>query len=386
MSRSSLFILLATVILGTGILLFFDDNVTSSPVAIIPIAQVSSAETAVATTTIATSTSATATSTPKVARAKKPLSKAIIPTAVATTSQNEAVRIENPYPYPAETFDQVNTDARSALVNILCEPRGASSLRPISGSGVIIDPRGVILTNAHVAQYVLLSESPQVNLACYIRTGSPATAQWVAVVMYIPPVWVNTHAGEILNPRPTGTGEHDYALLYIESTVSGDRLPASFPYLPIDTRDAIGFPGDQVLVASYPAELLGGIAAQYDLYSDTSITTIKQLLTFGTGSVDLLSLGGIIEAQSGSSGGSVVNAWGKLIALIATTSDGATTADRDLRAVTLSYINSDIATQSGSSLSALLSGDPESEVQQFTTSQAASLLQEYVTPLSTQGQ
>ena len=68
----------------------------------------------------------------------------------------------------------------------------------------------------------------------------------------------------------------------------------------MDTRDAIGFLGDLTLVASYPAEFIGGIAAQFDLYPASSVTPIQDLLTFRTKTVDLISLGGIIEAQSGS--------------------------------------------------------------------------------------
>lgn len=326
------------------------------------------------------SSHATTTAVLPAATPKKSSSKAII--SVSATTSGQIVRIQNPYSTPPEAFDKINTAARSALVNILCQPSGTSSLNPISGSGVIIDPRGIILTNAHVAQYVLLSESPQVDLSCVIRTGSPATAQWSAAVMYIPPVWVENHENEILEPHPTGTGEHDYAFLYITGSVTSMPLPSQFPYLPVDTRLGIGFPGDQVLVASYPAELIGGIAAEYDLYADTSITTIKQLLTFGSGTPDVLSLGGIIEAQSGSSGGAIVNAWGNLIALIATTSSGTTTANRDLRGVALSYIDTDLAAQSGLDLNTLLQGNPASETAEFTSSKAPGLIQLYVDQLS----
>ncbi|HEV3244999.1 MAG TPA: trypsin-like peptidase domain-containing protein, partial [Candidatus Paceibacterota bacterium] len=310
----------------------------------------------------ATSTAPVATSS--VAAATTTVQATASPTGVVRKSNNKAIpststttevaRVQDPYSTPPESFAQINTDARAALVNILCEPQGGSSLNPISGSGVIIDPRGVILTNAHVAQYVLLSESPRVNLTCFVRTGSPATAEWSAAVLYIPPIWVSQHVSEILDQHPTGTGEHDYALLYITGSVNGAQLPPTFPSLPVDTRPAIGFPGDQVLVASYPAELIGGIAAQYDLYADTSVTTIKQLLTFGSGTPDVVSLGGVIEAQSGSSGGAVINMWGRLIAIVATTSGGTTTADRDLRGVALSYINTDLTAQSGVSLGVLL--------------------------------
>jgi len=313
-----------------------------------------------------------------VASAQKPsknLAKSSAET--ASTSTNVATRIENPYPSPPESSDAVNAAARAALVNILCLSRG--SIRPISGSGVVIDPRGIIITNAHVAQYVLLSENPAIDLSCVVRTGSPARIAWMASVLYIPPVWISAHAGELNAGQATGTGEHDYALLAITAPAGSDALPAGgFPALPFDTRDRIGFVGDQVLAASYPAEFLGGIAAENSLYAVSSVGTIGKLLTFDTGTVDVVSLGGLIEAQSGSSGGAVVNPWGYLIGLITTTSEGASTAERDLHALTLSYINRDLTTQTGTDLSAYLHGDIATEQNNFNQNLLPGLMDQYM--------
>ena len=304
------------------------------------------------------------------------------PTTTASANTAQAARIQNPYTFAPQSFTTINTNARAALVNILCMPRGGGSLAPISGSGVMIDPHGVILTNAHVAQYVLLSEDSVVNLTCQIRIGAPAGAAYTAEVLYMPPVWVNTHATEINTTHPMGTGEHDYALLRITGTTNGTALPASLPYLPFDTREAIGFVGDQVLGASYPAEFLGGMAAENALYSVSSVSPISQLLTFVSNTVDVISIGGVVEAQSGSSGGSVTNQWGYLIGLIATTSDAPTTAARDLRAITLSYINRDIKIQTGSDLNTFLSGDLVTKEDSFNNDSAAGLLKQYIQLLS----
>jgi hypothetical protein len=335
------------------------------------------------TSSVTTSIPNTSNITPKINTSSSVVSLADpqSPTIAASTTV-QAVRMQNPYDVAPESFSTVNTAARASLVNILCMPRGGGSLAPISGSGVIIDSRGVILTNAHVAQYVLLSEDSEVNLSCQIRIGAPATAAFTAEVLYIPPVWVTAHAAEINTPHPTGTGEHDYALLRITGTVSGQALPATFPYLPYDTREAIGFLGDQLLGASYPAEFLGGLAAENDLYPVSSVSAIDQLLTFATSTVDDISLGGVIEAQSGSSGGPVVNQWGYLIGLITTTSDATTTAARDLRAVTVSYINRDIETQTGSSLAAFLNGDLVSKESNFNDTIAPGLVRQYIQLLS----
>ena len=337
-----------------------------------------------------------ATSTPK----RTPVTLGRSPTGEATTAttvikktaakqpvvaqrqpDNQVLRIKNPYSYAPVPFESINAITRPALVNILCTPRNSGSLSPISGSGVIIDQRGVILTNAHVAQYVLLAQSAHIDLSCIIRTGAPAIARWRVEILYIPPVWVEAHAHEVTSERPTGTGEHDYALLRITSSVDGTPLPTPFSYLPFDTREAIGFKDDSVLAVSYPAEFLAS-AAQFNLYPAASVTTIGQLMTFATKTVDLISLGGIIEAQGGSSGGAVVNAWGMLIALISTTSEGDTTATRDLRAITMSYIDRDLAAQTRFDLATTLGGDIALEALDFNTHIAPRLIDLYLAQLA----
>lgn len=353
------------------------DN-TASSVASAPTNSQAASPAATAATSSASVITATATTT----SAKKSVQpatpvKTTAPEAAAPQKESSQIeRIENPYSFAPLPFSQINADSRGALVNILCMPN-RGTLRPTSGSGVIIDPRGVILTNAHVAQYILLSESPQIDLSCTIRTGAPATPLWVARVLYMPPVWVSQHAQDINATEALGTGEHDWALLRIARTTDGSPLPDAFPYLSLDTREGIGFEGDSILAASYPAEFVGGLAAQSNLYPASSVTSIKQLLTFQSSTVDVLSLGGILEAQGGSSGGPVVNAWGRLIGIITTTSEGTTTAARDLRAITASYIDRDAQAQTGSSLAAFLNGDLPSLDHAFTHDIAPSLLAQY---------
>ncbi len=327
----------------------------------------SSIESVVATTTPITATSTASTTitsapaTTSAPKAKKATIKAPESAPPAQpSSPNDILRIENPYSTPPLAFESINIAVRAALVNIYCSTPFAGSLKPITGSGIMVDPRGVVLTNAHVAQYVLIAQSGKSDLTCSVRTGAPAVRRWIPVVMYIPPVWVDLHAADITQTRPLGTGEHDYALLYMSTTFDGTPLPASFPYIAPDVREAIGFVDDAVLVASYPVEFVGGSVIQSDLYPVTSITNIKQLLTFSVGKADAISLGGVISAQSGSSGGGVVNQWNRLIGLITTTSEGSTTGQRDLHAVTTSYIHRDMINLTGSGLLSALSADPRS--------------------------
>lgn len=302
--------------------------------------------------------------------------------AIAIDQEQAVSRIKDPYTTAQLPSAVINATARAALVNIMCMPSGGS-LHPISGSGVIIDPRGIILTNAHVAQYVLLSEDEDVNLSCVIRTGSPASSKWIAEVVYLPPAWAQEHASELNTSRPLGTGEHDYAFLRIIASSNNAPLPATFPFMTPDSREAIGFLNDKVMVAGYPAEFLGGMGMQSNLFAASSFSSIRQLITFGTSSVDSISLGGVIEAQSGSSGGAVVNMWGRLIGMISTMTDGTTTSQRDLRAITLSYIDHDLTLQTGMNMNAFLAGNIDDREQDFNDRLAPDILQLYASRLHT---
>ena len=302
--------------------------------------------------------------------------------AIAVDQEQAVSRIKDPYATPQLPPAAINATTRSALVNIMCMPSGGS-MHPISGSGVLIDPRGIILTNAHVAQYVLLSEDEDVNLSCVIRTGSPASSKWIAEVVYLPPVWAQEHASELNTSRPLGTGEHDYAFLRIIASAGSAPLPATFPFVSPDSREAIGFLNDKVMAAGYPAEFLGGMGMQDNLFAASSFSSIRQLITFGTSSVDSISLGGVIEAQSGSSGGAVVNMWGRLIGMISTMTDGTTTSQRDLRAITMSYIDHDLTLQTGMNMDAFLAGSIDAREQDFNDRLAPDILQLYAPRLHT---
>ena len=286
-----------------------------------------------------------------------------------------AYRISKPYNNNPESFDVVQSKTQNALVNIVCNPHPGSTLRSISGSGVIIDSRGVILTNAHVAQYVLISEMPNTQISCLIRTGSPAVPLWSAHVLYIPTVWVNKNASEVNKEHTEGTGEHDYALLRITSSISSTPLPHTFATLPIDTRDAIAFLGDHILGASYPAELFSVSLAQNSLYPMSFVSTINQLLTISNNAVDIVSIGSVAEAQGGSSGGAIVNAWGYLVGIMTTMSNSNT--HRDVQAITLSYIDHDLMTQTGSNLSTFLLGDLNAKEVDFRIHLVPNLIKQY---------
>lgn len=262
-------------------------------------------------------------------------------------------------PASAPTVEQLNASARASLVNILCTTAAGGSFNPISGSGVFIDSRGIILTNAHVAQYFLLKDYPFANnIQCIVRAGSPAQPLYTAEVLYLPPEWVAANASQLTSQRAQGTGENDYAFLHITGTVSPSvSLPSSFPSIPMTAAaPEVGAPA---LLVAYPAGLLSGETIQMHLYSSSAVSTVQTLYSFnGTQYVDLIALGGTVVSQTGSSGGALVGLGSKkLLGIIVTETAGTTTADRQLNAVTIGYIDRVLAKSGKGGLVALLSGD-----------------------------
>ncbi len=225
---------------------------------------------------------------------------------------------------------------KPAAVNILCISH-QPNLRSISGSGVIIDSRGIILTVAHVAQMLLLEQYlGESAITCTIRTGSPARAAYTARPLYLPGAWLKTNSTILISSQPTGTGERDYALLAIEKTVDGSPLPGAFPAISLST--ATMHDDDEVALATYGAQDLTSSQVQYGLPETLATSTVKDRYTLDTDTVDVLALYGNAAAQEGSSGGAVANERGDLVGLVTTSDVNGSFTSREMRAITPSYI------------------------------------------------
>lgn len=239
---------------------------------------------------------------------------------------------------------------RAALVNIICYVPLGSALHSISGSGVFIDSKGIILTNAHVAQYFLLANK---GASCTIRTGSPAADSYKAALIYLPAAWVNANADILTTIEPNGTGEYDFAFLAVTKSVTRNALPALFPFVPLASSPP--GTGTPVVIASYGAQFLESNQIQSSLSPTIVFGSVKDIFTFRTNTVDVIALGGSAAAQEGSSGGGVADAAGELVGTITTSTTKGATDTRSLDAITASYIRSAYASETGSALDLLLS-------------------------------
>lgn len=263
-----------------------------------------------------------------------------------------------------ESIDPIDAPATAleALVNITCTYVTDTYSKTTNGTGFFIDTDGIVLTNAHVAQFLLL-EGLVGEAECIIRTGNPAVPAYEAELLYIPPAWIREHAKLINEATPKGTGERDYALLYVNAALDNKPMPASFAALPFAV-DLLSteIVDTEVFATGYPAE---SMAANGDLIPKQATTSIAELMTFGSNYVDLFSIRGTEIGEHGASGGPVVDAEGNAIGIISTKGDDTQFGAGSLRALSLSYIDRTITEETSVSLRRNLGGNLPYRAQLF---------------------
>ncbi len=254
-------------------------------------------------------------------------------------------------------------DVRKAIVNILCTSK-KTGLKSISGSGFIIDSRGLILTAAHVGQFFLLDD---VDMSCVIRMGDPAHTLYKAKPVYVSQGWIGSNSHAIVESMATGNGKNDYAILAITASATAASLPASFPHLSLGS--VVPSTGDDIIIGTYGAEFLTSDQIRNALSPTLVESTIKKTYTLQSTPVDLISLGASDAAQSGSSGGVVVDD-GKVAGVVTTSSLGADRSTRDLRAITIGHIRKSFEKETGGSLDLELQASIFSLLQKFQAVEA----------------
>jgi S1-C subfamily serine protease len=305
-----------------------------------------------------------ATTTAQASATSVPSKKTTLPSpASATPAQPAAKPVSTPAPLTASESAALDASAmalHAALVNIICYAPEGSGLHSMSGSGVFIDPKGIILTNAHVAQYFLLADR---GVSCVIRSGSPATERYSAALIYISPAWLGVNAGALTQVAPSGTGEYDFAFLAVNKSATSAPLPSLFPFIPLASFSSSA--GAPVAIASYGAQFLESNQIQSALFPTIVFGSVKDVFTFATSTVDVLALGGSAAAQEGSSGGGVADVSGALVGTITTSTMQGATNTRSLTAITASYIRSRYAGETGRALSLLLAEPTATSIERF---------------------
>jgi len=258
----------------------------------------------------------------------------------------------------------------NSVVNIQCVRRNGNQINLSTGSGVIISPNGVVVTNSHVAQYFLLEE---LGYTCTLQRENSSLYAFKAAPLYISEDWIGNNFMLLSHPAPTGTGEDDYALLYItESTIPSISLPSAFSYMSPNTQNQAVDIGDSVTAAGYPGKSSGSFEIDSSLKLVQDRTSITNIFTFGRSSVDVVATDDTPVARQGSSGGGIFRN-NELIGIIAATVGGSLPGELRINAITLDYIDRDIENQTGRNLDDYIEGNLSNLAQSFRSSVAPPL-------------
>ncbi len=264
-----------------------------------------------------------------------------------------------------EVFIAPSENLGDAIVNIVCIQITDEYKRRVSGTGFFISSRGVILTNAHVGQFLLLTDIDDFGeTTCSATTGQEDAPTYNVRLLYLSPTWLLEHASLINDNAPRGTGENDFALLFVTS-VTNEELPSSnFAHLPPATSAlSKALKDDTVILVGYPKEDGAKVGKRA-----VATTTVTNLYTFGGGYADIISLDSSPLGYTGASGGPVIDHFGRSIGVITTKEAGTTI----LNAITMAHIDRSIKSETGVDLISILQGDLD---------QRATLFNETISPV-----
>jgi len=277
-------------------------------------------------------------------------------------------------PKPAELPKNQNVTAeqkiKSAVGNIFCTIIEAGRVRKITGSAVAISNNGVMLTNAHVAEYIMLENTKAMsNISCFVRTGSPAARAYKASVIYLPSEWVSANKDNMKYAALSGTGENDYALIVLNEKVTGSTAP-DLSFIEGNAQEVSV--GSDILLAGYPA--FGGNIIDNALYSVVEKSQVKDIWRLNRSNSDLMGTAPTILAAHGSSGGAAASPQGKLLGIIVATTADTYTGKPNLRLISFNYISKDIESKTRKTLSHFIK-HADSESVAFISGEGARLSQ-----------
>ena len=251
-----------------------------------------------------------------------------------------------------------------STINILCTMQKSNMIAKYTGSGVFIDPQGIILTNAHVAEHVMLAGLGFES--CTIRTGSPAKSSYKAKVIYLPDAWIQNNKNNLSAETITGTGESDYALLLLTEIISKNAPNVPLVYLPMSERSVAS--GDSVTLAGYPAGFGDVALLDSALYLLQRQSQIKSIFGFTGNGSDVLDTSPTPLAEHGSSGGAMVADDGKLVGIMDSVIRD-NTGQSAIQGISISYIKNSILQNTGKSLSSFIE-NAKSESDNFLQTKA----------------
>ncbi len=241
-----------------------------------------------------------------------------------------------------------SSNISDSTVNIICTNQVGNNQSMVSGSGAIITEQGNILTNAHVAEYLLLvgTTSGQ-NLKCSIRAGT--TAQTISnspTLIYISPTWVESNYKCINDPsKCLETGENDFAILSISNLKTGNtyyKLPGSGQYQNLQSGTSINITGYPAGSKSYQ-QVLNGLGQQSENLN------IQSTFNIGTFISSPSTIG-----QIGLSGSPITNNAG-FVGIVTSILSSNISTKYTIQGLSIGQINNEITSETGNNLNTFLS-------------------------------
>lgn len=290
------------------------------------------------------------------------------------TTENNTEQVERPVnkkPAPTVTTNpssQITPEqkVKSALGNVYCSTIEGNRVQKITGSAVAISNNGVMITNAHVAEHILLSNTKAKNSNCFVRTGSPARKAYSARVVFLPEEWVLRNKDNLKFTSVTGTGEHDYALILLDEKIntSADQLTFIEPVSNSLEKRA------SVILGGYPA--FNANVIENALYPVIDTSRIVQTFALGNETGALGDTSPSILAIHGSSGGAVGNENGDLIGIIVASILDSETQKPSIRFISFDYIKDDIKEKTGNKFEQFIQ-NADNEASNFIKGKGAEL-------------
>ncbi len=235
--------------------------------------------------------------------------------------------------------EKTTFSVKDVVVNILCLEKTSSYTRLSSGSGVIISPSGIVLTNAHVTYpFLRTSQFDSSTYSCSIRRENIPNYGYNAELVYYPSDWLSKNKEVIKEASPVGTGEDDYALLQITSPLGPTPKASNFPYASTQIVAGDLKENTNITVAGYPGSNSGVFEIDTKPGLKVANTKISDFFTFASRSYDVLQTGVNEVAHRGSSGGGVFNS-NVLYGIVVTTNSNS--QGSYINALTLPYIKRD---------------------------------------------